>query len=272
MAGSFAHVLGVLRAAEPYPLDVRGVFKGLGGSAGDLSNSLRFFAWALQRLFELRASAPSEQAHAILSQVREVHSWIRHGASIRKDTSAQARARFEAKQEDLRNEGCCIEELFGDSPMGDMMKTSERTIGLQEEVSRAWIAYEPIARQFCAGCDALVHSEGDIEAFVDIRNLPLYEGEPFPRFVKQMADEIASRLVLSFSDAKGASLIIHPGRMEAKVRSKGSVIEIQGGLLEAIEDPGFEQLPVAAFDTLSVSVDGIEIPNTVLVIQERRKL
>ena len=188
MAATSFRVLELLRDAEKSPLSVRHVFEYLGGNsvcAGDLPNSLHFFATCLQRLFDLR-NGPEDEATRIVSDVHSVHAWIRHGAAIRKDAGETAKLRFDDKVYELMIDGLCAEEIFGDGPLGEEMHTRGLLMLTQVKLAELWAAYEPVANQYRSACDSLLGRKQPMEAFVNVPYLPLLEGQCFPAFVRML--------------------------------------------------------------------------------------
>lgn len=264
------HVLELLRQAEAYSLDVRGVFKRLGSSseqAGDLPNSLRFFAWSLQRTFESKGADSQE----LMYQVRAVHSWIRRGVKVRQETCQLAKKQFSEKEADLRNMGYCTKELFGDSPMGAMMETGRRTVQLQQKMVNLWVAYDAVATQYCAGCHALSNPKRGLLAFVDIPYLPLYESEPFLAFMRRAADTTTKAISVVLSTAVGSKLTIFPYQGSATVCADGQEVQISGGLLECSRSQSFKELQSESFDKFSISLNGEKLPDTTLLIHKTPK-
>src|SRR3569833_1869844 len=97
--------------------------------------------------------APSDN---VRSDVEDVYHWIQSGVKTRKAVSQQAKERYEEKEADLLSLGYCVEEIFGDSPMGDSMHTRRLLMLQQQKIFDLWVAYEPVARQYYEACNELV--------------------------------------------------------------------------------------------------------------------
>jgi hypothetical protein len=268
MARSTFHVLELLRDAEAYPLDVRHVFERLGAGgrqAGDLSNSLRFFATSLFCMLQ----APSEQ---VVRDVGDVYRWIQNGATTRREVSQQAKERFEEKEADLLNLGYCAEEIFGDSPLGESMHTRRRFMQQQQRISDLWVEYETVATQYREACNELVSPTQWHDGFVDVQNLSLCQTEPFPYGVFRMAKDVADELCLSFSNSDGASLTIYPQPKEGAVTATGeNSVQIIGGLLKSVCNVLIERLPVDSFNLFSIRFRGEELRRTTMVVHKTPK-
>ncbi|GAQ90970.1 hypothetical protein KFL_007080080 [Klebsormidium nitens] len=206
--------LNLLRKAALIDLQVDNCIEGLGSRgdhASDMCSALRYFAWALQEAFDLRKARDLCRLELLVGDVQTVHVWVQACSARHEEAAVKARRLFEEKVQGLFNMGYCMEEIYGDSPLGDKMHTGGRFVRLVDCLSRVWRRLGHVADEMSMACKTLADFDRPIkDAFVDIKLLPLLGGEPFPSFMTELARDAASKLEIRFSFGD-KNLTIWPG-------------------------------------------------------------